>query len=79
MLLVIMTNIVTIRERGKWMGVILMQYAVGTLVGPIIGGAFVQNVSWVSPIPQCRCRATKVLLFSAGSFGSYSQFVEYDS
>lgn len=47
MILVVMTDIVTIRERGKWMGIILMQYAVGTLVGPIIGGAFVEYVSWV--------------------------------
>jgi len=52
MILVVMTDIVTIRERGKWMGIILMQYAVGTLVGPIIGGAFVEYVSWVSSIRQ---------------------------
>ncbi|EPE30143.1 MFS general substrate transporter [Glarea lozoyensis ATCC 20868] len=46
MTLVIMTDIVTIRERGKWMGVILMQYAIGTIMGPIIGGAIVENISW---------------------------------
>ncbi|TVY80962.1 Efflux pump FUS6 [Lachnellula suecica] len=46
MILVIMTDLVTIRERGKWMGIILMQYAFGTMVGPIIGGAFVQSSSW---------------------------------
>ncbi|TVY37613.1 Efflux pump [Lachnellula subtilissima] len=67
MILVVMTDIVTIRERGKWMGIILMQYAVGTLVGPIIGGAFVEYVSWRwifwVVLPLCGIGFVMVFLF----------------
>ncbi|KAI9816628.1 MAG: hypothetical protein M1832_005013 [Thelocarpon impressellum] len=43
---VIVTDLVTLRERGKWFGLISMQWAIGSVSGPIIGGAFAQNVSW---------------------------------
>ena len=45
---VIMTDMVTLRERGKWLGLISTQWAIGTVCGPIAGGGFAQNVTWVS-------------------------------
>ncbi|OBT64516.1 hypothetical protein VE03_05289 [Pseudogymnoascus sp. 23342-1-I1] len=49
--IVVMTEIVVcdmipLRLRGEWFGVLGGMYAVGTVLGPIIGGAFAQYVSW---------------------------------
>jgi MFS family permease len=51
--IVVMTEIVVcdmipLRLRGEWFGVLGGMYAVGTVLGPIIGGAFAQYVSWVN-------------------------------
>ncbi|KAK7959292.1 major facilitator superfamily transporter [Apiospora aurea] len=43
---VIMTDIVPLRHRPKWYGAVLAAWALGTCVGPIIGGAIAQNTTW---------------------------------
>ena len=43
---VLVTDLVPLRERGKWFGYFSMIWALGTVTGPVIGGAFAQNVSW---------------------------------
>ncbi|KAI9866654.1 MAG: hypothetical protein M1813_001206 [Trichoglossum hirsutum] len=43
---VIVTDLVPLRERGKWFGFISGVWALGSVTGPVIGGAFSQNVSW---------------------------------
>ncbi|KAI1843149.1 hypothetical protein JX266_010676 [Neoarthrinium moseri] len=43
---VILTDIVPLRFRPKWFGVVLGAWALGTCVGPLIGGAIVQNTTW---------------------------------
>ncbi|KAI1000479.1 MFS transporter [Podosphaera aphanis] len=43
---VIVTDLVPLNERGKWLGLISAVWAIGSVSGPIIGGAFVENVSW---------------------------------
>ncbi|KAK8054739.1 major facilitator superfamily transporter [Apiospora phragmitis] len=43
---VIMTDIVLLRHRPKWYGVVLAAWALGTCVGPIIGGGIAQNITW---------------------------------
>jgi MFS family permease len=45
---VIVTDMVTLKDRGKWFGLISMMWAFGSVCGPIMGGAFAQKVSWVS-------------------------------
>ena len=51
--IVVMTEIVVcdmipLRLRGEWFGLLGGMYAVGTVLGPMIGGAFAQYVTWVS-------------------------------
>jgi MFS family permease len=44
---VIVTDLVPLRERGKWFGFISGVWAFGSVTGPVVGGAFSQKVSWV--------------------------------
>ncbi|KAI9764988.1 MAG: hypothetical protein M1840_007910 [Geoglossum simile] len=43
---VIVTDLVPLRERGKWFGFISGVWAFGSVTGPVVGGAFAQKVSW---------------------------------
>ncbi|THU97456.1 MFS general substrate transporter [Dendrothele bispora CBS 962.96] len=43
---IIISDIVSLRERGKYIGIVGVFLAVGNCVGPIIGGALAQNVDW---------------------------------
>lgn len=43
---VIVTDMVSLKDRGKWFGLISMMWAFGSVMGPIIGGAFAEKVSW---------------------------------
>ncbi|KAI1154904.1 putative multidrug resistance protein fnx1 [Nemania diffusa] len=42
----VVCDLVPLRERGKFMGFIFGIYAVSTIVGPIVGGAFATFVTW---------------------------------
>ncbi|KAN0084757.1 Major facilitator superfamily domain containing protein [Elaphomyces granulatus] len=43
---IIVTDIIPLRQRGKYFGIISAMWSVGSVVGPILGGGFSQNVSW---------------------------------
>ena len=43
---IIVTDVVPLRERGKYFGFLSMMWALGSVSGPLIGGAFSQEVSW---------------------------------
>ncbi|KAK7545625.1 major facilitator superfamily domain-containing protein [Phyllosticta citricarpa] len=43
---VIVTDMVPLRDRGKWMSVVSAVWALGTVAGPVLGGGFSENVSW---------------------------------
>ncbi|KAF8861643.1 MFS general substrate transporter [Acephala macrosclerotiorum] len=43
---VIVTDLVPMRVRGKWFGVISLAWAIGTAGGPLIGGLLAENDSW---------------------------------
>lgn len=45
---VIVTDLVPMRVRGKWFGVISLAWAIGTAGGPLIGGLLAENDSWVN-------------------------------
>jgi MFS family permease len=46
---IVVTDLVPLRLRGQWFGIISGMWSVGSVTGPIIGGAFAQNFSWVGP------------------------------
>ena len=43
---VVVTDMVPLRLRGKWFSIISSMWSIGTVVGPILGGGFAQNVTW---------------------------------
>ncbi|KAF9297457.1 hypothetical protein BGZ74_009822 [Mortierella antarctica] len=43
---IIIADLVSIRDRGKYQGFISAIFAISALVGPVMGGAFVDKVSW---------------------------------
>ncbi|KAL0764068.1 hypothetical protein CaCOL14_013446 [Colletotrichum acutatum] len=44
--LVVFTDIVHLRYRPKYYGIIQLAWAVGSLVGPVIGGAIAEHTTW---------------------------------
>jgi MFS family permease len=53
---VITTDLISLRERGKWFGYIALTWAVGSIIGPIIGGALAAVwwpwIFWIN-LPFC--------------------------
>ena len=45
---VVVADLVPLRLRGQWFGLISAMWALGSVTGPIIGGAFAQATNWVS-------------------------------
>ncbi|KAG0198434.1 hypothetical protein BGX28_008162 [Mortierella sp. GBA30] len=43
---IIIADLVSIRDRGKFQGAISAVFAISALVGPVMGGAFVDRVTW---------------------------------
>lgn len=52
---IVVTDLVPMRFRGQWFGIISGMWAIGSVSGPVIGGALSQNASWVRKLSaQCR-------------------------
>ncbi|KAG0048672.1 hypothetical protein BGZ83_006411 [Gryganskiella cystojenkinii] len=43
---IVIADLVSIRDRGKFQGFISAVFAISALIGPVLGGAFVDKVSW---------------------------------
>ncbi|KAF2750867.1 MFS general substrate transporter [Sporormia fimetaria CBS 119925] len=43
---IVVTDMVPLRERGKWFAMFSAMWSVGTVTGPLLGGGFSQNVTW---------------------------------
>ncbi|KAH7489966.1 hypothetical protein FOMA001_g2285 [Fusarium oxysporum f. sp. matthiolae] len=43
---IITASLVSLQERGKWFGLISLQWAIGSTVGPLMGGAIAENSDW---------------------------------
>ncbi|KAE8388989.1 major facilitator superfamily domain-containing protein [Aspergillus alliaceus] len=43
---VILTDIIPLRDRGKWYGLMSVLSTIGYITGPLIGGALAQHASW---------------------------------
>ncbi|KAF2078531.1 hypothetical protein CYY_000156 [Polysphondylium violaceum] len=44
--MIVMAEIVPLRQRGKYQGLLGAVYAVSSVVGPLMGGTFTDNVNW---------------------------------
>lgn len=47
---VIVTDLVPLRLRGQYFGILSAMWSVGSVTGPILGGGFAQDVTWVCPL-----------------------------
>lgn len=45
---VLMADLFDLQQRSKFITVIGLTWTIGTITGPVVGGGFTQNVSWVS-------------------------------
>ena len=43
---IIFTDLIPLRERAKYLSYLQMMWAIGSVSGPLVGGAFAENVSW---------------------------------
>ncbi|KAJ3103139.1 hypothetical protein HDU97_010347 [Phlyctochytrium planicorne] len=46
LVLIIISDIVSIQDRGKFQGIIGAVFGLSSVIGPLIGGAFSDNISW---------------------------------
>lgn len=44
---ILIADIIPLSERAKYFGMYSAIWSLGTVVGPVIGGCFAQNVTWV--------------------------------
>lgn len=44
---VLLTDMVPLRDRAKWLSFIMIFWAFGCAIAPVIGGALTEHVSWV--------------------------------
>lgn len=50
---VIVTDLVPLRLRGQYFGILSAMWSLGSVTGPILGGGFAQDVTWVCTLPTC--------------------------
>ncbi|KAN0107384.1 MFS general substrate transporter [Russula decolorans] len=64
---ILLSDLVTLRERGTFSGLMALSWALGGGVGPVIGGSLAQSGNWrwlfYLNLPICAFNATLVLLF----------------
>ncbi|KAG0249592.1 hypothetical protein BG011_009112 [Mortierella polycephala] len=46
MVMIIITDLVSLRERGKYQGIIGAVFGLSSVIGPLLGGVFVDHASW---------------------------------
>lgn len=64
---IIFADIVPLRQRPKWFSIVLAAWAIGSVLGPLVGGLFVDHLSWrwtfYINIPFCAIGAVMIPLF----------------
>lgn len=57
--MIIVSDVVTLQERGKYQGILGASLGLGNVIGPFIGAGFVMNTTWrgffwlISPLAAC--------------------------
>jgi MFS family permease len=64
MAMIIVSDIVSLKERGKYQGILGSAIAVGGGIGPLIGAIFSQSASWRWYIILSFCSDVRVFRFS---------------
>lgn len=49
---IIVTDIVPLRLRGQYLGILNGMWTIGSVTGPVLGGGFSESVSWVCSSPH---------------------------
>ena len=44
---IVIADLVPLRQRGKYFGVVAALWALGSVTGPVIGGAIAERTTWV--------------------------------
>jgi MFS family permease len=74
---IITANLVSLQERGKWFGLISLQWAIGSTVGPLMGGVIAEHSDWrwifCLNIPFCVVGFVSVPLVLCDSFTDQSK------
>ncbi|KAH8423969.1 MDR family MFS transporter [Aspergillus melleus] len=64
---IVICDLVPLRQRGKYVALMAAVWAVGTVIGPVLGGAFAEHVSWrwvfYINLPLCGASLILLLLF----------------
>ncbi|RYP32758.1 hypothetical protein DL767_005049 [Monosporascus sp. MG133] len=64
---IVICDLVPLRQRGKYVALMAAVWAVGTVVGPVLGGAFAEYVSWrwvfYINLPLCAASLLLLVLF----------------
>ncbi|POR38927.1 Siderophore transporter, RhtX/FptX family [Tolypocladium paradoxum] len=64
---IVICDLVPLRQRGKYVALMAAVWAVGTVVGPVLGGAFTEHVSWrwvfYINLPLCAVSLLLLVLF----------------
>lgn len=79
MIEIIVADLVPLRERQRVMGIIFTAFAVGTFIGPVVGGAIVDHTSWrwvfYINLPLCGVTLALMLLFLHVNYDHQSTIV----